>query len=177
MSRIANKPVKFSSDIKVDLKPNHIQVSGSQGQLEMQLSDLVTVGIEGDAIKVGKIEGNTQSKAMAGTTRALINNMVVGVSKGFERRLILKGVGYRAKVQGDTLNLVLGFSHPVNYKLPKAIKATTPSNTEIVLQSCNKQLLGQVAAEIREFRKPEPYKGKGVRYSDERVSIKATKKK
>ena len=145
--------------------------------LERELSSSVAVEIADGKVQCSAIEGAAGGRAMSGTTRALVNNMVAGVSKGFERKLNLVGVGYRAQAQGDKLNLALGFSHPVNYQLPSGVKAETPTPTEIIIKGIDKQQVGQVAAEIRAFRAPEPYKGKGVRYADEVVVLKETKKK
>lgn len=177
MSRVANDPVKIPSGVEVKLGGEDLSVKGSLGTLSIRLNPLVAVKQEDGQLTFGYREEIKDSKALAGTMRSLINNMVVGVSSGFERRLQLVGVGYRAQAQGDKLNLSLGFSHPVVYELPKGVSAETPTQTEIVLKASDKQALGQVAAEIRAFRPPEPYKGKGVRYADEQVRRKDAKKK
>lgn len=178
MSRIAKKPVSIPSGVDVKVDGQMISVKGSKGQMQQALSELVDVA-QNDAneLVVSVREDNKQSWAMAGTTRALVNNLVTGVSEGFEKKLTLIGVGYRAQAQGKVLNLTLGFSHPVNYELPEGVTAETPSQTEIVVKGIDKQKVGQVAAEIRAFRPPEPYKGKGVRYADEHVVRKEAKKK
>ena len=177
MSRVANSPVELPSGVEVTLADSEISVKGSKGTLAMAINPQVEVVKEENLLKFAARSGDTFARAMSGTTRSLVNNMVIGVSQGFETKLDLVGVGYRAQVQGKKLNLTLGFSHPVIYELPEGVTAETPSQTEIVLKSADKQLLGQVAAEIRAFRPPEPYKGKGVRYSDEYVRRKEAKKK
>ncbi len=177
MSRIANSPVEVPAGVEVKLEGQDISVKGKQGSMALAIHQNVEVKQEGNVLTFAATNSAKKSVALAGTTRALVNNMVFGVSTGFERKLILNGVGYRTKVAGKTLNLVLGFSHDVNYELPEGVKAETPSQTEIVLKSADKQLLGQVASEIRAFRPPEPYKGKGVRYADEHVRRKEAKKK
>lgn len=177
MSRVAKNPVKLPAGVEIKFNGQQLSVKGAKGSLEMNIHASVEVSqVEGE-LRFAARNGDQQNKAMAGTTRALANNMVVGVSQGFERKLQLVGVGYRAQVKGDVLALALGFSHPVEYKLPSGVTAETPSQSEIVLKSIDKQLLGQVAAEIRDYRRPEPYKGKGVRYSDEVVLRKEAKKK
>ena len=153
-----------------------LDVKGKVGELKFDLPETVSLDIADNVITVKYDENNQQSVALAGTTRALVNNMIIGVSQGFEKKLELKGVGYRAKASGKLLELTLGFSHPVKYQLPDEVQVETPSQTEVVLKSHNKQILGQAAAEIRAFRPPEPYKGKGVRYSDENVRRKEAKK-
>ncbi|MDD2686159.1 MAG: 50S ribosomal protein L6 [Gallionella sp.] len=177
MSRVAKNPVVVPSGVEVTLVAGGVTVKGPMGSLTQPLSADVAVEREGDALLCKALLETKQSHAMSGTLRALLANMVVGVTKGFERKLTLVGVGYRAQAAGDTLNLSLGFSHPVSYKMPEGIKVETPTQTEIVLKGADKQRVGQVAAEIRAFREPEPYKGKGVRYSDEVVTLKETKKK
>ena len=177
MSRVANSPVEVPAGVDVTLKGQDITVKGSNGTLALEIHDRVEVKQDDKVLTFTARDGAKQARALAGTTRALINNMVVGVSKGFEKKLQLNGVGYRAKASGKTVNLTLGFSHPVDYSLPEGVTAESPSQTEIVLKSADKQLLGQVAAEIRGFRPPEPYKGKGVRYADEYVRRKEAKKK
>ncbi|WP_226701958.1 50S ribosomal protein L6 [Microbulbifer elongatus] len=177
MSRVANSPVSIPAGVSVDLKGQDIAVKGGNGNLNFNIHSDVEVKQEENQLTFAARNGSKQARALAGTTRALVNNMVVGVSQGFEKKLQLNGVGYRAKASGKTVNLTLGFSHPVDYALPEGVTAETPSQTEIVLKSSDKQLLGQVAAEIRAFRPPEPYKGKGVRYAEERVYRKEAKKK
>ena len=177
MSRVGNSPVAIPEGVEVDIKGRELAIKGGQGQLSMTCHEAVEVVQDDSVLRVVADVAVKNSSAMAGTTRALVNNMVVGVSVGFERRLQLVGVGYRAQVQDKKIKLTLGFSHPVEYNLPEGVGAETPSQTEIVLKSPNKQLLGQVAAEIRGFRPPEPYKGKGVRYADEYVRRKEAKKK
>jgi large subunit ribosomal protein L6 len=175
MSRVAKSPVELPSGITAKMEGSKLTLKGGNGALELALHDSVEVKFEDN---VFTFAGKTNKDwAMAGTTRALVNNMVTGVSKGFEKKLLLQGVGYRAKASGKTLNLTLGFSHPVDYKLPEGITAETPSQTEIVIKGADKQRVGQVASEIRAFRPPEPYKGKGVRYADEYVRRKEAKKK
>ncbi len=177
MSRVAKNPVVVPSGVEVVLAAGEVSIKGPLGTLKQTLSGEVSVVREGDSLLCKAQNDSTQANAMSGTTRALLANMVQGVSKGFERKLSLVGVGYRAQAAGDTLNLTLGFSHPVSYKMPAGIKVETPTQTDIVLKGSDKQRVGQVAAEIRAFREPEPYKGKGVRYSDEVVILKETKKK
>ena len=177
MSRIANNPVSIPAGVDVKLGAEDITVKGANGTLNMPLNASVEVALNDNVITFKARNGDKKSVAMSGTMRALVGNMVTGVSQGFEKKLQLVGVGYRTKVSGNTLNLTLGFSHPVDYELPEGVKAETPSQTDIVLKSANKQLLGQVAAEIRAFRPPEPYKGKGVRFADEHVRRKEAKKK
>jgi len=177
MSRVAKNPIVVPSGVEVTLAANEISVKGPMGTMKQALSGNVSVVHEGDTLLCKAQNESKQADAMSGTLRALLANMVQGVTKGFERKLTLVGVGYRAQAAGDTLNLTLGFSHPVSYKMPEGVKVETPTQTEIVLKSSNKQQVGQVAAEIRAFREPEPYKGKGVRYSDEVVILKETKKK
>jgi len=177
MSRVAKNPVVVPKGVEVALAASEISVKGPFGTLKQFLTDDVSVVREGDSLLCKAQNESMQSNAMSGTVRALLANMVQGVSKGFERKLTLVGVGYRAQAAGDTLNLTLGYSHPVSYKMPVGVKVETPTQTEIVLKGANKQQIGQVAAEIRAFREPEPYKGKGVRYSDEVVILKETKKK
>lgn len=177
MSRVANNPVALPSGVEVKLSEGQLEVKGGKGSLSMEVNPVVEINQDGSTLTFAAKNGSKFSRAMSGTTRALVNNMVTGVSAGFEKKLQLIGVGYRVQVQGQKLNLNLGFSHPVEYELPKGVKAESPSQTEIVLSSIDKQLLGQVAAEIRAFRPPEPYKGKGVRYADEHVRRKEAKKK
>ena len=177
MSRVAKSPVTIPAGVEVNIASGEIVVKGPKGSLAQPIVSDVTVKIE-DGNVVFAANGNSKfARAMSGTLRALVNNMVNGVSKGFERKLTLVGVGYRAQAQGEVLNLSLGFSHPVVHAIPVGITCETPPQTEILLKGADKQLIGQVAAEIRAYRSPEPYKGKGVRYSDEVVVIKETKKK
>lgn len=177
MSRVADAPVELPSGVEVKLNGQDVSVKGAKGELKMVVHNTVAVSQEDNVVKLAARNGDRAANAMAGTMRALVANMVVGVSTGFERRLELQGVGYRAQAQGKKLNLQLGFSHPVEYQLPEGISAETPSQTEIVISGIDKQLVGQVCAEIRGFRPPEPYKGKGVRYQGEYVRRKEAKKK
>lgn len=177
MSRIANAPVVLPKGVEATISADSVAVKGSKGNLNLDLHDAVAVEQDGDELKVSARDKSRQSNALAGTFRALINNMVVGVSDGFQKKLELQGVGYRAKAQGNTVNITVGYSHPIDYQLPEGVTAETPSQTEIVISGADKQRVGQVAAEIREFRPPEPYKGKGIRYADERVYRKEAKKK
>jgi large subunit ribosomal protein L6 len=177
MSRVGKMPIAIPDGATVTLSGGQIVVKGSLGSLSRDLSAHVKVKEEGGSLLVEPADESREAQAMWGTTRALLNNMVEGVSKGFERRLALVGVGYRAQAQGDVLNLSLGFSHPVAHKMPAGVKCETPSQTEIVLKGIDKQVVGQVAAEVRAYRPPEPYTGKGVRYVNEVVKLKETKKK
>ena len=177
MSRVAKNPVVVPSGIEVTVAADKISMKGPLGTLTQALKGNVKVEREGDKLLCKATDDSAQADAMSGTLRALLANMVTGVSKGFERKLTLVGVGYRAQAAGDALNLTLGYSHPVVHKMPKGVKVATPTQTEIVLTGSDKQQVGQVAAEIRAYREPEPYKGKGVRYSDEVVILKETKKK
>ena len=176
MSRVAKNPIIVPDGVNISVDDKNVTVKGSKGQLDFLLSLSISLNIDDNAITVSYDESNQKSVALAGTTRSIINNMIIGVSVGFEKKLELIGVGYRAKASGKLLELTLGFSHPVKYQLPDDVQVETPSQTEVVLKSHNKQLLGQVAAEIRAFRPPEPYKGKGVRYVDEQVKRKEAKK-
>ena len=177
MSRIAKMPVALAKGVEVDLKGNALTVKGPKGTLSLDCNREVEVENADSEITVKARSGSRFANAIAGTTRALISNMVTGVSTGFERKLELVGVGYRANAQGNKLNLTLGFSHPVVYDVPEGVTVETPSQTEIVVKGADKQRVGQVAAELRAYRPPEPYKGKGVRYSDERIVLKEAKKK
>ena len=177
MSRIADNPVAVPEGVEAAVSGASIRVSGAKGALETAIHPCVEVAHEDGELRFRARTKSKSDKALAGTTRSLVNNMVQGVSVGFEKRLQLQGVGYRAAVKGDALTLQLGFSHPVEYQLPKGISAATPSQTEIVISGADKQLVGQVSAEIRGFRPPEPYKGKGVRYLGEQVRRKEAKKK
>ena len=176
MSRVAKNPITIPESATVSIDNNIVKVKGSKGDLEFNMPSSVSLEINDATISVSYDEGNQQSVALAGTTRSLVNNMIIGVTEGFEKKLELIGVGYRAKASGKLLELTLGFSHPIKYQLPDEVEVETPSQTEVVLKSHNKQLLGQAAAEIRAFRPPEPYKGKGVRYSDDQVKRKEAKK-
>jgi large subunit ribosomal protein L6 len=177
MSRIANKPVEIPSGVEVNISGQSMSIKGKNGAMSMEVNNKVEVRQEDNALNFSGKDGVDGSVAMAGTMRSLANNMVVGVSQGFEKKLELVGVGYRAQAQGNKLNLTLGFSHPVVYDVPEGITVETPSQTEIVVKGADKQKVGQVSADIRAYRPPEPYKGKGVRYSDERVIRKEAKKK
>ena len=176
MSRVARNPISVPSNVEINLTGNSIEVSGSKGKMEFLIPDSVAANFADDVITITYDESFPESTSLAGTTRSLINNMVVGVSEGFQKTLLLVGVGYRAKASGKKLELTLGFSHPVHYELPEEVEVETPSQTELVLKSFDKQMLGQVAAEIRAFRPPEPYKGKGVKYADETIRRKEAKK-
>jgi len=176
MSRISNNPVSIPSGVKVNLTGQNIKVEGSNGSTEHVIHELVQVVQENEGLKVSTNDSSKMANALAGTTRSLIQNMVIGVSEGFEKKLEINGVGYRAQVQGKILNLTLGLSHPVNYKIPEGIVIEAPSQTEIVVKGFDKQKVGQVSAEIRDFRKPEPYKGKGIKYADEHIIRKEAKK-
>jgi large subunit ribosomal protein L6 len=177
MSRIAKNPIALPKGVEVTITPAQISVKGPLGAIARPMDPNVGIEKDGDRLKCKALGNSRHAGAMSGTMRALVANMVVGVSKGFERKLNLVGVGYRAQAQGDKLNLSLGFSHPVVQLMPKGIKIATPTQTEIVVSGVDKQLVGQVAAEIRDVKSPEPYKGKGVRYADERITLKETKKK
>ena len=177
MSRVAKNPVAIPAGVEVSLAADEIVVKGPLGSLKQKQNSNVKVIKDGNELKVEKVGGGLAAQAMSGTMRALLANMVHGVSKGFEKRLTLVGVGYRAAAKGDVLNLALGFSHPVDHTMPAGVKVETPTQTEIVVKGADKQQVGQVAAEIRAYRPPEPYKGKGVRYTNEVVVIKETKKK
>lgn len=176
MSRIANNPVNIPSGVDINIAGNLITVKGSKGELSHDIHPLVKVEQEDGTLKTTVNDNSKAAKALSGTTRALIQNIVTGVSEGFERKLEIVGVGYRAAVSGKKLNLTLGFSHPVEFAIPEGITIETPSQTEIVVKGADKQQVGQVAANIRDYRPPEPYKGKGVRYSDERIIRKEAKK-
>jgi large subunit ribosomal protein L6 len=177
MSRIAKQPVEILKGVSVELKDRMISVKGPHGALAMDLNTEVAVEQDEDRLAVSALSGSKFANAMAGTTRALIQNMITGVHTGFEQKLQLVGVGYRAQAQGNKVNLTLGFSHPVVYDVPDGVAVQTPSQTEIVVKGIDRQKVGQVAAELRRFRPPEPYKGKGVRYADERIVLKEAKKK
>ncbi|MGV8843981.1 MAG: 50S ribosomal protein L6 [Pseudomonas sp.] len=177
MSRVAKDPVKLPAGVEIQLTGQQLSVKGAKGTLDLKIHSSVEVVEDAGVLRFAARNGDQQTRAMAGTTRALVNNMVIGVSQGFERKLQLVGVGYKAQAKGEVLSLALGFSHPVEYDLPQGITAETPSQTDILIKGVDKQLVGQVAAEIRDFRPPEPYKGKGVRYADEVVRRKEAKKK
>lgn len=177
MSRVAKNPVAIPAKVDVILSATSIDITGPLGKLSQALTNAVVLGREGEAVTFVAANDSQHSRAMSGTLRALVANMVKGVSEGFTRKLTLVGVGYKANAQGALLNLELGYSHPVNHKMPAGVTVETPTQTEIILKGVDKQVIGQVAAQIRAYRAPEPYKGKGVRYSDEVVIIKETKKK
>ncbi len=174
MSKIASKPIELASDVKFNLNNNKILIEGPKGKLEFQKPDDVNVEQTDNVLKVST---KSESSAMSGTTRSLLSNMVTGVSKGWEKKLLLVGVGYRAKADKLKLELVVGYSHPVNFQIPEGISIETPSQTEIVISGVDKQKVGQVAADIRSVRPPEPYKGKGIKYADEQIVKKEAKKK
>ncbi len=177
MSRIAKAPVAIPTGVDIKVSEGHISVKGKQGELSLDVHRFVEIKQEDGQLKFSPKGNDKNAMAMTGTFRSLVNNMVTGVTSGFEKKLILQGVGYRAKASGNSINMNLGYSHPVDYSLPEGIKAETPSQTEIVIKGADKQRVGQVAAEIRSYRPPEPYKGKGVRYADEHVRRKEAKKK
>ena len=177
MSRVAKSPVAVPAGVEIKRNGQVLIIKGPKGQLELIVHNNVEVTLEENVLTFAPRDGAKHSRALAGTTRALIANMVMGVTDGFEKKLQLVGVGYRAQAKGNALTLNLGFSHPVEYSLPTGVTCETPTQTEILVRGIDKQLVGQVAAEIREFRRPEPYKGKGVRYADERVRRKEAKKK
>jgi len=177
MSRIGKEPVSVPANVEVNLSSSEVSVKGPLGKLQRSINSDVTVKHEGDTLLVEVANDSRQADAMSGTMRSLLANMVQGVTSGFEKKLSLVGVGYRAQAANETLNLTLGFSHPVVYKMPEGIKVETLSQTEILIKGIDKQKVGQVAAEVRAFRKPEPYKGKGVRYADEVIVMKEAKKK
>lgn len=177
MSRIGNAPVVLPEKVEVTLSAGEISVTGPLGTLSRKLTPEVKVEKIENRIQIKAAGNSRHADAMSGTLRALVANMVTGVTKGFEKKLSLVGVGYRAQAQGDKLNLTLGFSHPVVHPIPKGVKVETPTQTEIVIKGLDRQLVGQVAAEVRAYRSPEPYKGKGVRYTGEQIVLKETKKK
>ncbi len=177
MSRIGKMPVAIPAGVEVVLSEHQVNVKGAGGLLSLTQNNLVKVTNEGGKISFTAANESREADAMSGTFRQLVNNMVVGVSKGFEKKLTLIGVGYKAQAQGAKLNLVVGYSHPVNKDMPEGITVATPTPTEILIKGADRQRVGQVAAEIRAIRPPEPYKGKGIRYADEKVAIKETKKK
>lgn len=177
MSRVGKNPVPVPANVEVTLSDSEVSVKGPLGTLRRGLVSDISVERAGDNLLVKPANGSKQANAMSGTIRALLANMVKGVTTGFEKKLTLVGVGYRAQAADDVLNLTLGFSHPVAHKMPEGVKVETPNQTEIVIKGIDKQQIGQVAADIRAYRKPEPYKGKGVRYADEVIVLKETKKK
>jgi large subunit ribosomal protein L6 len=177
MSRVGKLPVAVPAGVDVSIKDNHISVKGSGGALQLTVNALVNVVSEAGKLSFQPANASREADAMSGTMRQLVNNMVVGVTKGFEKKLSLIGVGYKAQATGAKLNLAVGYSHPVNIDMPAGIAVATPTPTEIVIKGADRQRVGQVAAEIRAVRPPEPYKGKGIRYADEKITIKETKKK
>lgn len=177
MSRVGKMPITIPAGVDVSIKEDQINVKGTGGALSLAQNALVKVSSQDGKLSFVPANDSREANAMSGTLRQLVNNMVVGVSKGFERKLNLIGVGYKAAATGAKLNLVVGYSHPVNFDMPAGITVATPTATEIVLKGADRQRVGQIAAEIRAVRPPEPYKGKGIRYSDEKVTIKETKKK
>jgi large subunit ribosomal protein L6 len=177
MSRVGKMPVTVPAGVDVSVKSDQISVKGTGGSLSVQANALVVVKSEGGKLSFAPANDSREANAMSGTLRQLVNNMVVGVTKGFEKKLNLVGVGYKAQAAGTKLNLTVGYSHPVNFEMPAGIKVETPAPTEIIIKGADRQRVGQIAAEIRAVRPPEPYKGKGIRYSDEKITIKETKKK
>jgi len=177
MSRVAKMPVTVPAGVDVTMNEQHISVKGAGGQLSIANNALVKVVRQGESMTFEPANESREANAMSGTLRQLVNNMVVGVTKGFEKKLNLVGVGYKAAAQGTKLNLAVGYSHPVNIDMPSGIKVETPTPTEVIIKGADRQRVGQIAAEIRAVRPPEPYKGKGIRYSDEKITIKETKKK
>jgi large subunit ribosomal protein L6 len=177
MSRVAKNPVVVPAGVEITLADKSIAIKGPMGTLKRDLTGDVIIERDGQSLQCKAANDTLQANAMSGTVRALLANMVQGVTKGYEKKLTLVGVGYRAQAAGDTLNLSLGFSHPVAHKMPQGVKVETPTQTEIIIKGIDKQQVGQVAADIRSYREPEPYKGKGVRYADEVVILKETKKK
>ena len=177
MSRVGKMPIAVPKGVDVQISAEQITVKGALGTLTRPQHRLVAVQNDAGTLKVSPADSSSEADAMSGTVRALLNNMVNGVSKGFEKKLTLVGVGFRAQAQGQKLNLQIGFSHPVVKDMPEGIKVETPSQTEVLIKGVDRQVVGQIAAEVRAFRPPEPYKGKGIRYADERVVLKETKKK
>ena len=177
MSRVGKKPVELGKDLTAEVQGQSVTIKGKKGSLTLAVNSEIEVTVEGGLVKVAPRSGSNFANAMAGTTRAHIANMVNGVANGFQKKLELVGVGYRAAVQGKKLNLTLGFSHPVEFPIPNGITIETPSQNEIIIKGMDRQQVGQVAAVIRDYRAPEPYKGKGVRYSNERIELKEAKKK
>ena len=177
MSRVSNNPISIPSNIEISITSSEIYVKGPLGNLKQTITSDVLVELSDNTLKIKTTNDSKRANAISGTTRALLANMVRGVSVGFEKKLLLVGVGYRAQANPERVNLILGFSHPIDYIIPDGIKIETPTQTEIIIRGIDKQKVGQAAAEIRAYRKPEPYKGKGVRYSDEIITLKETKKK
>lgn len=177
MSRVSNSPISIPLNVEINITPMEISVKGPLGMLKQALSEDIAVELNGNVIRIKTINNTKHANSLSGTIRALIANMVRGVSVGFEKKLLLVGVGYRAQINTNRLNLALGFSHPIDYAVSDGIVIETPTQTEIIVRGIDKQKVGQTAAEIRAYRKPEPYKGKGVRYSDEVIILKETKKK
>jgi len=177
MSRVGKMPVAVPAGVDVSIKEDQITIKGAGGSLSLAQSAVVTVVAEGGKLSFAPVNDSREANAMSGTMRQLVNNMVIGVTKGFEKKLSLVGVGYKAQATGAKLNLSVGYSHPVNKEMPAGISVATPTPTEVVIKGADRQRVGQVAAEIRAIRPPEPYKGKGIRYSDEKITIKETKKK
>ena len=175
MSRVAKKPIELPSGVEISVKGQALTVKGGKGSLDHQVHRSVKVEQDGNVLTFAPKDGSKSANALAGTTRALVNNMVTGVSVGFEKKLQLVGVGYRAQAQGKSLNLNLGYSHPIDYPVPEGVSVETPSQTEVVIKGVNKQMVGQVAAKIRALRPPEPYKGKGVRYAGQHIRRKVGK--
>jgi large subunit ribosomal protein L6 len=177
MSRVGKKPIELGKDLSAEVKGRSVTIKGKKGTLTLETNSEVEVKVDGNVVKVTPRSGSRFANAMAGTTRAHLANMVTGVTRGFEKKLELVGVGYRAAVQGKKLNLTLGFSHPVEYPIPAGVTIETPSQNEIIVKGMDRQQVGQVAAVLRRYRPPEPYKGKGVKYSTERIELKEAKKK
>jgi len=177
MSRVAKAPVSLPKGVQVSLQNQEIKIKGAKGELAHNIHASVSCEIKDNVLSFAPRNSSSEANALAGTTRAMVNNMVKGVDQGFERKLILVGVGYRAQLKGQFLGLTLGFSHPVDFPIPEGITIEVPSVTEILVKGMDKQLVGQVATDIRSYRPPEPYKGKGIRYADETISLKETKKK
>ena len=177
MSRVGKKPVELGKDLTAEVKGQSVTIKGKKGSLTLDVNSAIEVTIDGNVVRVAARSGGRFANAMSGTTRAHLANMVTGVTKGFEKKLELVGVGYRAAVQGKKLNLTLGFSHPVEYAIPQGITIETPSQNEIIIKGMDKRQVGQVAADLRDYRSPEPYKGKGVRYTGEHIELKEAKKK
>jgi len=177
MSRVGKLSVTVPAGVEVTLKDNQVSVKGAGGALQLSLNSLVTMANDAGKLSFSAVSESREADAMTGTMRQLVNNMVLGVTKGFEKKLSLIGVGYKAQATGAKLNLAVGYSHPVNIDMPAGITVATPTPTEIVIKGADRQRVGQIAAEIRSVRPPEPYKGKGIRYSDEKIAIKETKKK
>ncbi|WP_297723982.1 50S ribosomal protein L6 [Limnohabitans sp. Rim8] len=177
MSRIGKMPITIPAGVDVSIKQDQVNVKGAGGSLTVAASMLVTITNDAGKLSFAPANDSREANAMSGTLRQLVNNMVTGVTKGFEKKLLLVGVGYKAAASGEKLNLAVGYSHPVNIEMPAGITVATPTPTEVVIKGADRQRVGQIAAEIRAVRPPEPYKGKGIRYSDEKITIKETKKK